>query len=209
MSSIEPTVKRTITFVDGQALFHATREAFGYTYPNYDVKLLSEEICRIKGLELNEIYFYTGIPDIRDNAFWHNFWTKKLSYMGRMGARIFSRSLRYHNESINCPLCNKPFTKLVGHEKGIDIRIALDVIRLAHEQIYDVAIIFSQDQDLSEIAEEIRHIAREQSRWIKIACAYPVSPTCQNTRGINKTDWIKIDRQLYDSCIDQKDYRNH
>ena len=30
----EPGVKRTIAFVDGQNLFHAAREAFGYTYPN-------------------------------------------------------------------------------------------------------------------------------------------------------------------------------
>jgi hypothetical protein len=30
----EPTVKRAVAFIDGQNLFHAVREAFGYTYPN-------------------------------------------------------------------------------------------------------------------------------------------------------------------------------
>lgn len=33
----EPIVKRAVTFIDGQNLFHAAREAFGYIYPNYDV----------------------------------------------------------------------------------------------------------------------------------------------------------------------------
>jgi hypothetical protein len=80
-------------------------------------------------------------------------------------------------------------------------------VRLAHQRAYDVALVFSQDQDLSEAAEEIRTIAREQGRWIKIASAYPSSPTSRNARGINKTDWIRVDRVTYDACLDPRDYR--
>lgn len=98
-------------------------------------------------------------------------------------------------------------TFLAGEEKGIDVRIALDVIRLARLRQYDVALIFSQDQDLSEVAEEIRVLAREQDRWIKIVSAFPSSPTSRNRRGINKTDWIKIDRTTYEACLDRRDYR--
>ncbi len=43
--------------------------------------------------------------------------------------------------------------------------------------------------------------------WIKCACAFPVSPTVPKTRGINGTDWIRIDRPTYDACIDPNDYR--
>jgi dihydroorotase len=60
---------------------------------------------------------------------------------------------------------------------------------------------------LSEVADEIRVIARQQNRWIRIACAYPMSPTTNNRRGINGTQWIPISRVMYDSCIDPKDYR--
>ena len=87
------------------------------------------------------------------------------------------------------------------------MRIALDVIALAHRREYDVALVMSQDQDLSEVAEEIRTIAREQRRWLKIASAFPQSPTSRNRRGINKTDWIRIDRAFYDQCLDRRDYR--
>ena len=89
----------------------------------------------------------------------------------------------------------------------IDVRIALDVISLAYGRAYDVALVMSQDQDLSEVAEEIRTIAREQRRWIKLASAFPQSPASRNRRGINKTDWIRIDRALYDRCLDRRDYR--
>lgn len=202
----EPSIKRTIVFIDGQNLFRSAMEAFGYFYPNYDVKLLSEKICLSKGWTLADIRFYTGIPDLQDDTFWHNFWTNKLTNMGQRGIKIFSRPLRYHNETVKLP-DGTTHTFLVGHEKGIDVRMALDIIRLAHEKAYDAGLVFSQDQDLSEVAEEVRRISVEQNRWIKIASAFPISPTSKNKRGINKTDWIKIDKKLYDSCIDPIDYR--
>jgi uncharacterized LabA/DUF88 family protein len=48
------------------------------------------------------------------------------------------------------------FTFLAGEEKGIDVRLAIAVIRKAHRQEFDVPLIFSQDQDLSEVARELR-----------------------------------------------------
>jgi len=96
---------------------------------------------------------------------------------------------------------------VAGEEKGIDVRIAIDVISLAWQKAFDVALIFSQDQDLSEVAREIREVARRQDRWIKIASAFPVSAVTQNRKGINCTDWIRIDRATYDACLDPRDYR--
>jgi hypothetical protein len=115
--------------------------------------------------------------------------------------------MRYRNKTVRLP-DGSTHTFLTGEEKGIDVRIALDVLAGAMNHDYDVAVIFSQDQDLSEAATEVRTIARQQDRWIKVACAYPWSPAAHNKRGINSTDWLKIDRATYDKCIDPKDYRN-
>jgi len=202
----EPSIKRTVAFVDGQNLFHAAREAFGYSYPNYDVRALSQKVCRLQEWKLMEARFYTGVPDQRDDPFWNNFWTHKLAVLGRQGVQVFSRSLRYRNRVLKLP-DGSEHSFLAGEEKGVDVRIAIDVIRMAHRREYDVALIFSQDQDLSEAAAEIRAISREQDRWIKIACAFPSSPTARNRRGIEKTDWIRIDRATYDACLDRRDYR--
>jgi uncharacterized LabA/DUF88 family protein len=204
--SSEPQVKRVVVFVDGQNLFHAAREAFGYTYPSYDVSALAERVCTGQGWKLDQVRFYTGIPDADDNPWWNRFWTRKLAAMGRQGVVVFSRPLRYRNRRVVLPDGTK-CSFLTGEEKGVDVRIALDVIALAHRREYDVALVMSQDQDLSEVAEEIRVIAREQRRWIKIASAFPQSPASRNRRGINKTDWIRIDRRLYDQCLDGRDYR--
>lgn len=202
----EPHLKRAVAFVDGQNLFYAAKECFGYPYPNYDVLALAQEVCRQQGWQLEAVRFYTGVPDREDNAFWHYFWFAKLGAMGHKGVHVFRRALRYRNQTVQRSDGTSQAI-LIAEEKGIDVRIALDTLHLATRDEYDVALIFSQDQDLSEVADDVRSIGSEQGRWIKIASAFPVSPTSRNRRGINKTDWIPIDRQLYDRCLDPRDYR--
>ena len=139
----EPATRKAIIFIDGQNLYHSAREAFGYTFPNYDIRKLSETICKQYSWNIEEIRFYTGVPDLQDDARWNNFWIRKLGAMGQVGIKIFSRSLRYRNQTVKLPN-GKVYTFLVGQEKGIDVRIAIDVIRFAHEKKYDVALVFSQ-----------------------------------------------------------------
>jgi uncharacterized LabA/DUF88 family protein len=140
--NVEPAVKRTISFIDGQNLFYAVKEAFGYTYPNYEPVSLVTHVCDLQGWQLTQIRFYTGIPDKSDNPFWNHFWTAKLAVMGKRGIHVFSRSLRYRNQTVRLP-DSSDFTFLTGQEKGIDVRLALDAVRLARREPYDVALIFS------------------------------------------------------------------
>lgn len=202
----ETSLKRTVVFVDGQNLFHAVRNAFGYTHPNYDIHALARAITGVRGWHLAQARFYTGIPDPVQDPQWHRYWSRKLAVMGRQGVIVFARPLKYRDKLIRLS-DGSIDSLLVGEEKGVDIRMALDVVRMAYRREYDVALILSQDQDLSEVAEDIRAIAREQRRWIKIASAFPSSPAASNRRGIDKTDWIRIDRATYDACLDRRDYR--
>jgi hypothetical protein len=204
--SAEPSHKRAVTFFDGQNLFHCAKAAFGYPWPNFDPVLLSRAVCASKGWECSGVRFYTGVPDASDNPFWNHFWSAKGAQMGRQGVHLYTRALRYRNKSFRLP-DGTVHTFLDGDEKGIDVRMALDVIRLAHARVFDVAILFCRDQDLSEVADEVRTISAEQKRWIKIASAFPVSPALRSARGIDRTDWIKIDRKMYDACLDPRDYR--
>jgi uncharacterized LabA/DUF88 family protein len=203
---IEPTQKRAVVFVDGQNLFHSVKDAFGYPFPNFEIGQLARSVIHSQGWDVVECRFYTGIPNPGDNIFWNSFWMKKTAQMGRMGIKVFTRPMRYRNKTVRLP-DGSSHTFLTGEEKGIDVRIALDVLAGAMNYTYDVAVIFSQDQDLSEAATEIRTIAQQQDRWIKVACAFPWSPAAHNKRGINSTDWLKIDRATYDKCIDPRDYR--
>lgn len=202
----EPAIKRAMAFFDGQNLFYAVKEAFGYPYPNYDPKLLTHTLCSSRGWDVVGIHFYTGVPSAADKAFWNHFWMMKLSAMGRQGVHTFSRPLRYRNQTVTLPDGTLAVT-VVGQEKGVDVRIALDIVRFALDDRYDVALIFSQDQDLTEAVQDVKKISALQNRWIKVASAFPVSPTVPKARGISETDWVRVDRALYDACIDHADYR--
>ena len=184
---------RVNAYFDGQNLFHSAKECFGYTFPNYDpIKLTKALIKNNPERTLKKIHFYTGIHKADKNPLWHRFWTNKLLGLRNADVDVFTRELKYDDSR--------------GREKGIDVRIALDLVRGYRIGLYDVAIIFSQDSDLEEAINEIYDIKKNMAnpRWVKLECAYPCVD--KSHRGLNKTDWIKIDKELYEQCLDSKDY---
>ncbi len=202
----EPAEKRAVGFFDGQNLYRHAKEAFGHHYPNYDPVRLLNAVCDLRGWKPSGVRFYTGTPSAAKTAMWHGFWSNKLLALRRAGVLVYSRPIRYHQQAMEVPGGSSILVE-TPQEKGIDIRLALDVIRLALSNQFDVGVIFSQDQDLSELVEDIKEIGRTQDRWIKLACAFPVSAQATTLRGIDKTEWIRMDRAFYDSCLDPFDYR--
>ena len=83
----QPSAQRAVAFIDGQNLYHAAREAFGDSYPNYDPKKLAETVYSARGWSLRQVRLYTGIPEESDRAFWHRFWSRKLLGMSREANR--------------------------------------------------------------------------------------------------------------------------
>ena len=200
----EPLIKRTVAFFDGQNLFYAAKNAFDCRFPNYDPRALALAVCRSRGWQLTGVHFYTGISEI--DIAWNRFWNAKLAVMGTRGVRVVTPRLKYSRRTVALPDGTSKFV-LVEQEKGIDVRIALDVVSMARQGIYDVAVIFSQNQGLVGAVDEVKSISVAENRWLRVACAFPVSPTYSNTRGINGTEWISIDRPTYNACIDPADYR--
>lgn len=195
-----------MAFIDGQNLFQHAKAAFGHHHPNYDPIKLHKAVCDSQGWVPNLVRFYTGIPEASRDAMWAGYWSNRTLAMKRAGVSVTTRKLRYRDkEAYNDKGELEVFA--VAQEKGIDVRLALDIVRLARKRQYDVAVIYSQDQDLNEIVEEINDIALEQNRKILIASAFPDSATATYKRGINNTMWLKLDQATYEKCIDPKDYR--
>lgn len=88
----EPAVKRAIVFIDGQNLFYAVKNAFGYTFPNYDIAALATAICRRQYWQLCETRFYTGFPSPADSPAWNHFWRAKFTQLTRRRLRILPRA---------------------------------------------------------------------------------------------------------------------
>lgn len=201
-----PDVKRATSFIDGQNLFRHAMGAFGYYHPNYDPKKLTTAVCDANGWAVAGVRFYTGIPELEHSEMWHGYWMRRLTTMRRAGITVTSRQLHHRVEKITLP-DGTEHNLPVLREKGIDLRLGLDVVRMARNKEFDVAVIFSQDQDFAEVAREVRDIARSQRRWIKVVSAFPYGRGTTTSRGINGTDWFRMNHAFYDNCLDDRDYR--
>ena len=195
------TALRTIVFFDGQNLYHAAKDAWAptparsptpYSWPSYDVeKLAAWLVDREPGRTLEEIAFYTGVPDPRRGKaeqFWHGFWNNKLRHLGRRGVYIYRGRVNPG-----------------GQEKGVDVSLAIDLIRATYEKRYEVAIIVSQDWDFGPAVRMAKRIVEDQARRLVFESAYPYNPA--NRRGIPGTTWIRIEKADYNACHDPTDYR--
>ena len=171
---------RTIVFIDGQNLYHMAKTAWigttaaatnPYGWPSYDVeKLAAVLVSRDPGRVLSETQFYTGVPDrthIPSQNFWHDFWAKKLRHLGNQG--IYTYRGRVNSG---------------GQEKGVDVSLALDLVRATYEQRYEVAIIVSQDSDFGPAVSLAREIAQSQNRPLLFESAFPFNPG-MNPRGVS------------------------
>jgi uncharacterized LabA/DUF88 family protein len=195
-----------MAFFDGQNLYQHAKDAFGHHHPNYDPVKLHHAVCAAKGWRPTMTRFYTGVPSPAESPMWASYWSNRVLAMKRVGIHVTTRPIRYRKETI-IESDGKERIVTTPQEKGIDIRLALDLVSLARKRQFDVALVFSQDQDLQEIVQEIYEISKEQSRWISVACAFPDGPNATSTRGIDKTDWFRMDRTFYNQCLDPRDYR--
>ena len=93
---LEPEMKRVAAFVDGQNLFKTCEYAFGYNYPNYDVRALSELIASKTCAQyvIESVNFYTGVHSQTHNPFWRAFWEAKAAQMGHHGVKPHLHTVR-------------------------------------------------------------------------------------------------------------------
>ena len=201
----EPHIKRAMAFIDGQNLYQHAKAAFGHHHPNYDPIKLHNWVCGQRGWAPNLVRFYTGVPDRSESEMWASYWSNRVLAMKRAGVAVTTRPIRYRKKTVVVGGLSETVT--TPQEKGVDVRMALDIVSLARKRQYDVAVIYSQDQDLCEVVQEIKEISEEQDRWIKVACAFPHGPAASARRGIDGTQWVKIGQADYDTCLDPRDYR--
>ena len=201
--SREPAIKRTIAFVDGQNLFGSARDAFGIRQPSFDVVALARAVSLQRGWRLEGVRFYTGVPEASDRPALHDMWARQLRRMRSCGVVVTTRHVRRRRRR-GLLDDGRLVDVTVFEEKGIDLRIALDVVRALIAGECDVVLLFSQDQDFAELADEVRFVARRQCRWVKIASAFPVGPGTRNRRGVDHTDWVPIDSAMWEACLDRR-----
>lgn len=184
---------RCLVLIDGQNLFHAARLEFGYPWPNFDAGKLSRLLADKTETVLWRTRFYIGVPAAVVDPWSHAFWANKCAQMQQNNITTVTRTIQTQADR----------TRAVT-QKGIDLRIGLDMVRLAQEGETDWLILVSTELDFVEAVGEARIVARKARRHLRIASAFPDSSGAR--QGISQTTWISISASEYAACLDLRDY---
>ncbi|MFW6027367.1 MAG: NYN domain-containing protein [bacterium] len=181
--------KRVAVFFDGRNARGAAAKAFDSDeLANFSPRLLARQVCEAQGWQLASVSYYVGLPGqgrlVRGES--REDWEKRLSHWRRQGVRVVTRPLSGRNK-----------------EKGIDVRLALDMTQQFRRGHYDVALIFSQDQDFQEVVDELRELGRLEGRRITTACAFPGRADPKFNRGIDNIDQtLGLPREVYEKSLE-------
>lgn len=204
----EPERRKAYVFIDGQNFYLSAKSAFSLRYPSFDPKSVGNLLAqRVIGEDAAQIAFYTGMPVQKYSPMWSTFWNNKIHAMEEDGIITFTRPLRYVTETD--PSEKTGFKVLSTREKGIDMRIGLDIMEATRRPDCTDIIIVSRDQDFREVVDKINDINFGERRDIKVWSAYPDGGNGPaHLRGIDGTQEIVMDREDYAKCIDPTDYRS-
>ena len=146
---------RVMVFIDTQNLFRGAHRTFfdreraitSGTDGQFDPVTLGELLASRRtdgrqGRALAHVSAYTGLPDASLQPRAHAAKTRQTNEWERRGAIVTRRPLQYPHHWPNNADGRLPA------EKGIDVAIAVDLIRQAERATYDVAIVCSADTDL-------------------------------------------------------------
>lgn len=147
--------KKAIVFIDGNNFYYKLKELRAklckeYSLLDFDYRKFSEWL--VGENKLVDIRYYIGAIKRENN----NQKSEEL-YSGQQ--KLIAK-LQQHRVTITLgQIIRHPDG--TRHEKGVDVRLAVEMIRLARQDKYDIAYLLSSDTDLVPVVEEVREFSKE------------------------------------------------
>jgi uncharacterized LabA/DUF88 family protein len=132
-----------VIFVDGSNLYHCFMEEFHRT--DVDFARLGETLC--EGRRLVRTYYYNAVVRREDG---------EERYKAQQ--RFFDNLRRVPYLDLRLGRLEKRGNAVV--EKGIDVRVATDMLWQAHNNVYDTAVLVSGDADYVPAVEAVKAIGK-------------------------------------------------
>lgn len=145
---------RVCVFIDGSNFFHACRQNLGRTDVNMGA---FAELLVGPSRDLMRVYYYNcQLPpeeDVLKREGQQRFFTaiQRTPYFELRLGRLVKR------ETV-CPACNDRRERY--QEKGVDMRIGVDMLAGASKNLYDVAILVTGDGDLVEAVKAVKDLGK-------------------------------------------------
>lgn len=145
---------RAVVFIDGSNFYFKLKALTNTTEGK--IRLLDFQFDRfaarlVQPNNLVETRYYIGALRQRGN--------EKSEKMYADQQKLFGRLQQQHIAITLGQLIQHPDRSF--HEKGVDVRLAVEMIRFAREDRYDVAYLVSSDTDLVAAAEEVKLLGKK------------------------------------------------
>lgn len=209
--------KRVVVFLDWQNIYMRARESFhdravdpaykGQVDPVDLAHVLKDDYAHRhpdEVFELEQIRIYRGRPTQQDDPKGYAaFRRQEAVWRSNNKIRPTFNDLRYPDGWGEEGCVDKP------REKGIDVALAVDLVTLATEGVYEVGIVMSADYDLKPALDYVvrRSVSRgtpvvEVAAWKGDRGARPLRVRLDG----RPLYCIWLDRQAYWGVVDERDY---
>ena len=140
---------RVAIFIDGSNLYHSTKQDYGRI--DLDLEKFAELL--LDGRFLVRVYYYNA------------------SVIQADGLERYKSQQKFFEVIRRIPYFDVRLGRLVKRgesliEKGIDVRIAVDMLTMAHDDVYDVAVLVSGDADYVHAVESVKGTGKH----VEVAC---------------------------------------
>lgn len=145
---------RVCVFIDGSNFFHARRQNLGRTDVNMGA---FAELVVGPARDLVRVYYYNcQLPPEEDEA---KRQAQQRFFLAIQRTPYFELRLgKLVKREVVCAACNDRHQRY--QEKGVDMRIGVDMLAGASKQLYDVAILVTGDGDLVEAVKAVKDLGK-------------------------------------------------
>ena len=153
-------MKRAFVFIDGSNFYHGLKNialqltndtAKQYSISKFKFRAFCEWLTEAQ--TLIEVHYYVGQVERSRNPKVEEMYAAQQRLVGHLqteGVVVkFGKLMRDHSRACRY------------HEKGVDVQIAVEMIRYARLDKYDVAYLISSDTDLVPAVEEVKDFGKE------------------------------------------------
>jgi uncharacterized LabA/DUF88 family protein len=148
---MDKKIKRVAVYIDGSNLYYKLKDLGIKNTTYFGYGDFSKWLSRERRLVAKR--YYVGVVRAKDND-------EKAKKMQESQVRLFNH-LGSKEEGFNIQRGYLMKNDGVFHEKGVDVKIAVDLLVGAYEDIYDTAILISSDTDLIPAIQKVKSLGKD------------------------------------------------
>lgn len=150
---IYDTPARVAVYIDGSNFYHKMKspELNIENLTNFNFRGLAEKL--VSGRVIVSCRYYVGVVRAEEN-------NEKGQKLRKEQQRLFAH-LKSPGQNFVVKQGYIMNTNGVYHEKGVDVKLAVDLLVGAYDDLYDVAILISSDTDLIPAIKKVHHLGKE------------------------------------------------